>query len=166
MSGPLRPPAQYTASLASRSCNKSLVHSFHCSVRHLQALTEAELLLSEYDQQNKCLPWKAWAAGSMITRTQAASDLLARARDRFCQAVVTGKALGELAAESVAKTQAEQAGVKAPAGTFIVEKNGGCPAWRATNYVYEHGAPEGSCCKAKKAVQLLLNHHCRVNLVA
>ncbi len=85
-------------------------------------MNEAKQLLAEYDEQNECLPWKAWAAGSMVTRVQAASEELDKARERFCQAVLTGKALEELAAERVARTPAG----RAPAGTFIVRQDGRC----------------------------------------
>ncbi len=89
-----------------------------------QALDVAQKLIHEYDQQDKCMPWKALAAGSMIAKAQAATELLATARERFCQAIVTGKALGELAAERVARTQAEQAGERPPAGYVLLGRGG------------------------------------------
>lgn len=113
--------ASYTPSLPVYVPALVSVCPAHCS----QALEKVQKLLAEYDQQNNCLPWKAWEAGSMITRVQIVSDELDRARGQFCQSVVTRKALGELAAESMARTQAERARLQPPADTFIVQKGGG-----------------------------------------
>ncbi|KAG2493957.1 hypothetical protein HYH03_007887 [Edaphochlamys debaryana] len=63
---------------------------------------------------------RGFKSGGTLADIKAASELLDRARNRMVQAIVTGKALGDIAAESVNMKDAQQAGMLAPDGCVML----------------------------------------------
>ncbi|PNW78363.1 hypothetical protein CHLRE_09g400300v5 [Chlamydomonas reinhardtii] len=91
--------------------------AIHAALLRL-ALDEASTLITDIRRRN--LIATSVGAGTMLEDIKAAAVFLSSARERFCEAVTTGKVFGEYAAEGITQLRAVQRGEMPEGGSILL----------------------------------------------